>query len=170
MAVLDTEARINASLDDIWELYSVADQRRKITPGFLFELKEIKGPDGDHGPEVLETGSTIAFKTWIDFDQPLVLRIVERERSDDEAMFREEMVQGSFPKWTHTHRFRTVGDETVVHDHVEYELPDKCWPTGQLIWPLAIRAMFLMRHKSVEQEFTSNFTLDIDDADIGIDL
>jgi len=46
------------------------------------------------------------------------LRDVEPERQ-----FVDEQVRGPFAKWTHRHRFIDEGRESILEDHVEYELP-----------------------------------------------
>ena len=62
--------------------------------------------------------------------------ITEREPGDGTAMFRDTMEGGPFAEWEHTHSFYADGDGTVIHDHVEYQLP--FGPLGRTLGPLAV--------------------------------
>ena len=48
--------------------------------------------------------------------------------------FVDEQVRGPYRLWEHAHRFRQVGDGTVVEDEMRYGLP--FWPFGEIVHPL----------------------------------
>jgi len=58
------------------------------------------------------------------------------------------MRDGPFEHWAHTHRFVADGEETVLTDSVEYELP--LGALGRALGPLAVvgfEPMFRYRHR-----------------------
>ena len=48
--------------------------------------------------------------------------------------FVDEQVRGPYRLGEHAHRFRQVGDGTVVEDEMRYGLP--VWPVGEIVHPL----------------------------------
>jgi ligand-binding SRPBCC domain-containing protein len=67
-------------------------------------------------------------------------------------MFRDEMRDGPFRRWIHTHSFFADGDETLIVDRVEYELP--FGPLGRAVAPLArigFEPMFRYRHRRTRE-------------------
>jgi ligand-binding SRPBCC domain-containing protein len=152
MPIFDREVHVDAPFEDVWEFHSTGDGLVALTPDWMnLRIEETRGPDGGPDPEVLETGSVVVSSIrpfGIGPRQRWVSEIVARGRSEHEAMFRDVMVEGPFPEWTHTHRFRAVDGGTVVHDHVEYELPGG--PIGKLSGPLGVigmEPMFRFRHR-----------------------
>ena len=117
----------------------------------------MRGPDGEHDPEVLETGSEIEMSLQpfgVGPRQRWVSVITEREEADHRAWFRDEMHDGPFPHWVHTHKFFADGEETVIEDRVEYELP--LGPLKEPLGPLGVvgfEPMFRDRHKRTREYF-----------------
>ncbi len=70
------------------------------------------------------------------------------------SQFRDEQVRGPFAHWVHTHRFSAHGDQSVLHDHVEYRLPFG-WPAQALAGATTkrtIERMFEHRHERTRQD------------------
>lgn len=131
MAVFERETVVDADLDDVWDFHSRVDGLAALTPDWFHleyhgrELPE-DAQDPDSADELVE-GSTVELSVrplGVGPRQRWRSRIVARSREGDEALFRDEMVEGPFEHWVHTHRFEAVADGTRVHDHVEYRLAD----------------------------------------------
>lgn len=139
MAVYERRSRIDAPLEAVWQFHSRVDGLLAVTPSWMnLRVEASRGPDGEPDPEFLETGAEITLSVrpfGVGPRQRWTSRIVERERQDDAAWFRDEMVDGPFPRWVHTHRFHAHGDDTVVTDRVEYRLPLVPGPVSPLGWP-----------------------------------
>lgn len=156
METFERTVRVAAPLDEVWEFHSTSDGLVALTPDWMnIRIEEERGPDGEPNPDVLEAGSVVV-STVAPFGvlprQRWVSEIVDRSREDGDAMFRDVMVEGPFPHWEHTHRFAAVGDETVITDHVEYELPGG--PLGRAVGPLGFlgfEPMFRYRHRETKR-------------------
>jgi ligand-binding SRPBCC domain-containing protein len=118
-------------------------------------VEAVRGPDGEPDPEVLEVGSRIrmAMRPFgAGPPQRWTSRIVARDESAGSAVFRDDMVDGPFDEWVHTHRFFADGGETIVEDSVEYELP--FGPLGRALGPFAVvgfEPMFRYRHRRTKE-------------------
>jgi ligand-binding SRPBCC domain-containing protein len=156
MPVFEREVYVDAPFEEVWAFHSDERGLVALTPGWMgLHVEETIGPDGDPDPEVLEEGSTVV-STMRPFgvgpQQRWVSRIVEREEGDDEAMFRDVMEEGPFPRWIHTHTFEAVGRQTRVHDRVEYDLP--LGPLREVLGPLGtvgLAPMFRYRHQKTKE-------------------
>jgi ligand-binding SRPBCC domain-containing protein len=156
MAVYERRTRVAASLDDVWEFHSRTSGLEALTPAWMnLRVESVRGPEGDPDPDVLEAGSEIRLSTrpfGIGPRQRWVSVITDRERTDGSAYFRDEMADGPFARWVHTHRFFADGDETVVSDRVEYRLPGG--QLGNALSPLArvgFEPMFRFRHRKTRE-------------------
>lgn len=151
MATYRRQTRIAAPLETVWAFHSVIDGLEALTPAWMgLTVESVRGPDGEADPEGLLEGTEITMAS-----QPLevapktrwISRIIERETDDGYRMFRDDMLGGPFALWQHTHEFYGDGDETVVVDTVEYELP--AGPVGPIVDRLAVvgfEPMFRYRH------------------------
>src|SRR6056297_3872086 len=103
MPVFEREVRVSAPLDDVWEFHATADGLVALTPDWMhLRVEETRGPDGEPDPAVLEPGAVVESSIQpfgVGPRQRWVSEIVAREAGDDEAMFRDVMVEGPFPKW-----------------------------------------------------------------------
>ena len=157
MPVYEREVTVAAPLEDVWEFHSTSRGLVDVSPAWMnLRVEATRGPDGESDPEILETGSVVEASMrpfGVCPRQRWVSEIVARGESEDSAMFRDIMTEGPFPEWSHTHRFRAIGDNaTVVSDHVEYELPGG--PLGELVGPLGVvgmEPMFRFRHKKTRE-------------------
>jgi ligand-binding SRPBCC domain-containing protein len=156
MAVYERETRVAAPLDRVWEFYSRIEGLEALTPAFAnLRVERVVGPDGERDPEVMEAGAraeTSVRPFGVGPRQRVVSVITERERRDGAAYFVDEMVEGPFPEWTHTHSFFADGDETVVRDRVEYVLPGG--RLGRAVSPLGrigFEPAFRYRHRTTRE-------------------
>ncbi|MFB6122318.1 MAG: SRPBCC family protein [Haloferacaceae archaeon] len=156
MAVYERRTRVSAPLDDVWDFHSRASGLEALTPDWMhMRVESVHGPDGDPGPPVLEAGSRICLSVQpfgVGPRQHWTSVITDRERADGTAYFRDEMAEGPFARWIHTHRFFADGDETVVSDRVEYRLPGGRF--GRALSPLArvgFEPMFRHRHRQTRE-------------------
>ena len=149
--------RVPAPIDEVWAFHSTIDGLRELTPDWMhLRISGVEGPDGQPDPDVLTEGSQIQMSIrpfGVGPRQRWVSDIVERREGDGEAMFRDEMREGPFPHWVHTHSFRADGDDgTIVRDRVEYELPGG--PLGRAVGPLGLlgfEPMFRYRHRKTKE-------------------
>jgi ligand-binding SRPBCC domain-containing protein len=156
MATYSRLTRVAAPLSEVWDFHSRISGLEALTPDWMnLRIESVTGPDGDPNPEILETGSEIQLsmhplgvgprQTWTSV-------ILDREREAGTATFRDEMRGGPFEKWVHTHRFVADGEETIVDDEVEYELPGG--GLGRAASPLAVvgfEPMFRARHRATKE-------------------
>ncbi len=143
---------IPADFETVWEFYDDVAGLQRLTPNWVgLRITEVVGPDGEPDPAELGPGTEIhvelrPFGLSILPAIEWVSEIVEREVSDDQAVFVDEQVgdRGPFERWRHTHQFVDLGGETLVHDRITYRLPG----AGDL--PLAtpgLAAMLWHRHR-----------------------
>ncbi|MCL9818473.1 SRPBCC family protein [Natronocalculus amylovorans] len=151
MPTYSRRTRIAAPLSTVWDFHSTIDGLRTLTPEWMhLDIVSVHGPDGELDPNILETGSQIEMSMQpfgVGPRQSWISRITERERKDGYAMFRDDMLGGPFALWVHTHEFYGDGDETILVDTVEYELP--FGPVGRLGNPFSkvgFEGMFRDRH------------------------
>jgi ligand-binding SRPBCC domain-containing protein len=140
----------------VWDFHSRIDGLEALTPEWMnLRVEAVRGADDEPDPDVLDAGSKIRLSMrpfGVGPRQRWVTRIVERRRDDGRGMFRDEMEGGPFRTWDHTHSFFADGDETVVVDRVEYELPGGS--VGRAIGPLAVvgfEPMFRYRHRKTRE-------------------
>ena len=152
MPVYERRTRVRAPLEEVWDFHSTVDGLEALTPDWMgLRVEYVVGPDGQPGPDALEAGSEVSlsvrpFGTGPRQHWTSVIR--ERERTDGTAYFRDEMVDGPFETWEHTHVFYADGDATIVRDRVEYAFP--FGPLGRAAAPfsrIGFEAMFRDRHR-----------------------
>ena len=155
MATYSRLTRVAAPLDEVWDFHSRISGLEALTPDWMnLRVESVTGPDGDPNPEVLEAGAEIAMSMrplGVAPRQSWTSAIIDREFDGDTATFRDEMRGGPFQTWIHTHRFVADGEETVIDDEVEYELPGGS--VGRAVSPLAVvgfEPMFRTRHRTTK--------------------
>lgn len=158
MATYSRRTRIAAPLSEVWDFHSRVSGLEALTPEWMgLRVEAVRGPDGESAPETLDAGAQIRMSIrpfGVGPRRRWTSRIVAREEGDGSAMFRDDMVDGPFETWVHTHRFFADGDGTIVEDEVEYELP--CGPFGRAASPLAVvglEPMFRDRHRRTRERF-----------------
>lgn len=152
MAEYERRTRVAAPLEDVWSFHSTVSGLEALTPEWLgLRVESVIGPDGEPDPDVLEVGARISMSLrpfGAGPRQHWTSVIRDRERTTGSAYFRDEMVSGPFERWVHTHIFYADGPETIVRDHVDYELP--YGPLGRAATPFSsagFEAMFRDRHR-----------------------
>ena len=152
--------RVDAPLEDVWRFHSRVEGLETLTPAWMgLRVEGVIGPDGNPEPEVLEEGAEIALSMrpfGVGPRQYWTSLIVERERRDGTAYFRDEMVEGPFDRWEHTHAFYADGSATIVRDRVEFELP--LGGLGDVLEPfsrIGFEPMFRHRHRRTRRVLES---------------
>ena len=155
MRTYERSVRVGASLEDVWDFHSHLEGLEALTPGWLdLRVDAVTGPDGEPDPAVLAAGTEITLSTAIlgGPRQRWISRILARVWEDDAAYFRDEMLEGPFPTWVHTHLFYRDGDGTILRDRVRYELPGG--RLGRQLTPLAVlgfEPFFRYRHRRTKR-------------------
>lgn len=154
MARFERSIVIDAPLQEVWEFHSTTDALEDLTPCWMgLEIGAVLGPEGERNPPELVEGTKIAMSA-----QPFglvpggswVSRITSREYRPSEAHFSDEMVDGPFRHWVHTHTFTSFNGQTRMHDSLKYEFP---WPMGGvsgLARPF-FEAFFRYRHRQTRR-------------------
>ncbi len=156
METYERSVRVHAPFEEVWAFHSTEQGLVDLTPDWLnLRIEDVRGPDGDPNPEILDAGSVIRSSVrplGVGPRQEWVSAIVARERSGGSAYFRDTMRDGPFREWTHTHLFYADEGETVIRDVVEYELP--LGAVGRRLGPLAVvgfEPAFRYRHRLTRQ-------------------
>lgn len=150
MPVFEYESRVDAPLDDVWEFHSRIKGLTELTPGWMrLSVDATTGPHGEMDPEILEEGSSVdvSLKPLGVFPRVSWRSVItEREREGDEAYFVDEMSDGPFKKWRHTHKFKARDEGTLMRDSVEFTLP--LWMLGRAGSPFfRVNAYMMFRHR-----------------------
>lgn len=156
MPTYERSVRVDAPFEEVWEFHSTEDGLVALTPGWMnIRIDDVRGPDGEQDPDVLKAGAVVDSSVrpfGVGPRQSWISNIVARERKSGSAYFRDEMSDGPFSEWTHTHMFYADGDATIVRDKVEYELP--FGSVGRAVGPLAVvgmEPMFRYRHRKTRE-------------------
>lgn len=160
MATYQRETRVRAPLEDVWEFHSSISGLEALTPDWLnLRVESVVGPDGDRDPPVLAAGTDVSLSIrpfGVGPRQRWRSVITARERSDGSAYFRDEMIDGPFETWVHTHSFHADGNETILRDRVEYALP--LGIVGDAVTPfsrIGFEPMFRTRHGRTKERLES---------------
>lgn len=158
MATYERETRVRAPFQEVWEFHSRASGLEALTPDFVnLRVEAIRGADGESltCDDVLDEGAELDL-TMRPFGvgprQRWTSVIYERFERDGAALFRDEMIDGPFPVWLHTHAFYADGAETLLRDTVRYRLP--LIPAGDVVAPAAwvgFEGMFRNRHRRTRE-------------------
>ncbi|MFC5136251.1 MULTISPECIES: SRPBCC family protein [Haloferacaceae] len=163
MATYRRRTRIAAPIDRVWAFHSTVDGLLELTPEWMnMRIEAVEGPDGERDPDVLTTGSRIRMSIrpfGVVPRQRWISRIVEREPdgnapAEGSAYFVDDMVDGPFRTWEHTHAFYADGDETVLVDTVEYRLPfGALGDAAGTFAKVGFEGMFRDRHRRTAERF-----------------
>jgi ligand-binding SRPBCC domain-containing protein len=127
VSTYERSVRVAAPLAAVWDFHSRIEGLEALTPPVLdLRVEGVRGPDGEVDPDVLEAGAearTSIKPVGVGPRVDWVSRIVARERYEGSAYFVDEMAEGPFPAWEHTHMFYGDDDGTVLRDRVRYRLP-----------------------------------------------
>jgi len=154
--------RVEAPLDEVWAFHSTIDGLVALTPSWMnMQIERVTGPDGEHNPDVLTAGSQIQMSIrpfGVVPRQRWISRIIERDPAGEtpveaSAYFIDDMADGPFRMWEHTHAFYADGEETILVDTVEYRLPFGV--LGDAAGPFAkvgFEGMFRDRHRRTDEQ------------------
>ena len=156
MDTYERSTRVDAPLNTVWEFHSTQSGLVSLTPDWMnLRIEEVRGPDGGADPAVLEPGATLRCSVrplGVGPRQSWTSEIVARDRSEGSAYFRDVMRDGPFPEWEHTHQFYADGEQTVIRDSINYELP--LGVIGRAVGPAAVvgfEPMFRWRHSQTRK-------------------
>ena len=160
MATYQRETRIRAPLEDVWAFHSSISGLEALTPDWMnLRVESVIGPDGSTDLDVLAVGAEVSLSIrpfGVGPRQRWRSVITARERTDGSAFFRDEMVDGPFETWVHTHSFYADDEETILRDHVEYAFPlgivgDAATPFSRV----GFEPMFRTRHRRTKERLES---------------
>ncbi|WP_266079791.1 SRPBCC family protein [Haladaptatus caseinilyticus] len=154
MATYQREVWVDAPFDEVWRFHSTTDGLEALTPKWMnLRVEEVRGPGGESNPDVLEAGTQIRLSLrplGVGPRQRWVSTITRREEDDGSAIFQDEMNDGPFPEWTHTHQFHAGNGKTLVRDRVEYRFP-ALGETGSPLAKVGFEPMFRYRHEKTKE-------------------
>ncbi|MGD1838679.1 MAG: SRPBCC family protein [Nitrososphaeraceae archaeon] len=106
---------VDQQIDSVWKFYTDIKHLEIITPKKL-ELKIIKCTN----PEII-----LGQECWI--EGKIIMKKIKWHSKITffrKHEYTDEMIEGPFKKWIHTHRFSDLGNmKTKIIDEIEYELP-----------------------------------------------
>ena len=105
---------VQADIDKVWEFYTGIDHLRVITPPQI-KLQVEKSTTGSR----LEEGTDV----WLSGHYITTIRWHSRITRMQPFIYVDEMLQGPFKTWIHTHSFRATSGGTEVIDEIDFELP-----------------------------------------------
>ena len=105
---------VQADIDKVWEFYTGIDHLRVITPPQI-KLQVEKSTTGSR----LEEGTDV----WLSGHYITTIRWHSRITRMEPFIYVDEMLQGPFKTWIHTHSFRATSGGTEVIDEIDFELP-----------------------------------------------
>ncbi len=156
MATFESETHVRAPFEEVWTFHSTLDGLQAITPDFMnLRVESIRGPDREPNPEILKEGTEVELSVrpfGVGPRQGWTTVIIERRCDGGAALFRDEMRDGPFKRWVHTHRFYADDEGTRIQDRVEYELP--FGELGRFAGPFAFvgfEPMFRYRHRETKR-------------------
>lgn len=148
MTVFRIETVFDAPLDRVWELHTTGSGLERLTPS-AFDLR-IEGVRDGRPDEPLPAGAEIDVSAnflGLGSRDSWTGVVTTSDRGEDRAVFRDEMRDGTFPAWEHTHRFESLPEGgTRMVDRIAYRLPSPAGPVSPVarlgLWPL-----FRYRHR-----------------------
>ena len=110
-----TQMRLQMPIEEVFEFFSNVENLQRITPKslhfrFLTPL-----------PIEMRVGAKIDYVVSL-FGIPMVWR-THITRWEPPTCFADDQDKGPYAQWTHTHRFRSEGEDTVIEDEIIYRLP-----------------------------------------------
>ncbi len=144
---LKTKQWVPASLDQVWDFVSAAENLEKITPDFLgFHVDKISTAQ-------IQKNSIIDYKLKI-HGLPVKWRS-EITEWQSQKFFADKQLKGPYKLWFHRHLFKAHAGGTLIEDLVEYTLP--FFPFGQVALPFVqndVHKIFSYRKKKMAEIFS----------------
>lgn len=130
--ILEREQLLEVDITAAWAFFSTPRNLGSITPASMrFSIH------GSFDDRPAHSGQLITYKVRPLFGIP-VKWVTRIEEVVPTQQFVDTQLQGPFKRWRHLHRFEAVHGGTLMHDHVEYELP--LGALGELAHRLVVRA------------------------------
>ena len=146
---LKTVQHIPASLDEVWNFFSVPDNLKDITPAQL----KFNVISKHHGSKVY-AGQIIEYKVSPVLGIPLYW-MTEITHVQDKVYFVDEQRYGPYSMWHHQHHFKQANGGVEMTDIVHYKIP--FWILGDIAHALFVKAevkkIFDHRLVAVEKRF-----------------
>ncbi len=146
---LKTVQHIPASLDEVWNFFSVPDNLRAITPASI----SFRVISKHHGNKIYQ-GQIIEYTVSPLFGIPLYW-MTEITHVRDKVYFVDEQRYGPYSMWHHQHHFREVDGGVEMTDIVHYKIP--LWLMGDIANSLFVKKqlkqIFDFRWIAVEKVF-----------------
>ena len=140
---------IPASLDKVWNFFSVADNLQAITPDSM----KFKVLSTHHGDKIYP-GQLIEYKIRPLLNIPFYW-MTEITHVEDKVFFVDEQRFGPFSLWHHQHHFKETANGVEMTDIVHYKLP--LWFLGSIANALFVkrqlRELFDYRYEAIKKEF-----------------
>lgn len=146
---IKTIQNIPASLQEVWEFFSVGTNLQAITPaGMNFRIIS------KHTGEKIYAGQIIEYKVTPLFGIP-VYWMTEITHVEHHQYFVDEQRFGPYKMWHHQHHFKEIPGGVEMTDIVHYKNP--LWVLGDIANNLFIKKkleqIFDFRYKKVEELF-----------------
>lgn len=156
MPVFTRHTRVRAPLESVWAFHSSVEGLVALTPGFVgLRVERVVDADGEPvDRDSLEAGTRVGISVrpfGVGPRRGWTSVIVERTEETDAGVFVDEMRDGPFPRWRHTHAFYADGPETLIRDRVEYELPPT-FDRLERFGALGFEPVFRYRHWRTKEE------------------
>lgn len=154
MPTFTHESTVDAPLDEVWAFHDGVDGLLALTPGFLhLNVEHMVDEAGEPTSGPLEPGDRVSLAMRPFGILPTTRwtsRIVDMVEEDGRAEFVDEMLDGPFAEWIHTHSFEAAGDTTICRDRVDYR--PSIWMGDGIGWPgvhAVLAAVFRYRHREL---------------------
>ena len=149
MPIFQRETTFEAPIEEVWQLHTTGEGLVRLTPSaFDLRIDAVRGGAPDEPLPVDAELDVSANPGGIGTRDQFTAVTTASEVDGDRAVFRDEMRDGIFPKWVHTHSFETIfGDETLMRDRIEYRLPTVAGDLVAPFAPVGFVPMFAYRHR-----------------------
>ncbi len=149
MPVFEKRSRIAAPASVVFAFHERPDALERLSPPWESMRVVSKTPG-------LAVGTRVVLETKIGF---LTQRVVaEHTRYEPGYLFVDEMREGPFARWTHTHTVEPDGENASwLIDHVEYALPLGALGQAAAGWFVRrkLERLFTFRHAATSEACTA---------------
>ncbi|MEA2214184.1 MAG: hypothetical protein QOF83_4132 [Solirubrobacteraceae bacterium] len=126
---LEREQRVERPVGEVFAFFAAARNLERLTPRWLSFA--VLTPE----PIDMHVGTLIDYRLRV---HGIPLRWQSRiEEWDPGRSFVDRQLRGPYGLWHHRHTFVVDGEDTIVHDAVDYGLPLS--PLGEMAHPLFVR-------------------------------
>lgn len=156
MPTFTKSVRVNSPLEDVWDFHSTIGGLEHLTPSWMnLKIESVVDSDGKKIKDTLPVGTKILASIHpFKIGPPIIwnVQILERDKQQTSAFFRDNVSGKPFQKWIHTHSFSTCKNGTILTDRVDYKLDGFLSPFSILCHPI-FWVMFTMRQYQLKSVF-----------------